>query len=325
VPDKNNHSSENKSIRIGTRESRLALLQTDMVVNELSKNFPDLKVEIIHITTGGDKVQDRPIAALGTRGVFVKELEEALFDNRVDLVVHSLKDLPTDMPAGLTLAAVLNRSDSRDVVVSHNKTKFMDLKPGSKVATSSRRRAAQLQNLRSDLQFVDVRGNILTRLRKHDEGLCDAMILAAAGLLRLELADRISEYLDYDLSTPAAGQGTLAVECRADDDAVLSLVKAIEDPKVRAEITAERAFLEKLGGGCSVPIGAFAVTDDSGNIHLRGCVASADGLEVIRATEDGAPENAVALGQTLAEKVLKLGAGNLLDHLRQIPITISPP
>jgi hydroxymethylbilane synthase len=316
---------EKKTIRIGTRESKLALLQTDMVVDELGKSFPDLKVEIIHITTGGDKVQDRPIADLGTRGVFVKELEEALFDNRVDLVVHSLKDLPTDMPDGLTLAAVLNRSDSRDVVVSHNKTKFMDLKPGSKVATSSRRRAAQLQNLRSDLEFIDVRGNIPTRLRKHDEGLCDAMILAAAGLLRLDLADRITEYLDYDISTPAAGQGALAVECRADDTAVLSLARAIEDPRVRTEITAERAFLEKLGGGCSVPIGAFAETQDDGAIHLRGCVASADGLEVIRSTEDGSPENAVALGQKLAEKMLKLGAGNLLEHLRQIPITISPP
>ena len=325
MSDNKTHNSENNTIRIGTRESKLALLQTDMVVDELGKNFPDLKVEIIHITTGGDKIQDRPIADLGTRGVFVKELEEALFDNRVDLVVHSLKDLPTDMPGGLTLAAVLNRNDSRDVVVSHAKTKFMDLKPGSKVATSSRRRAAQLQNLRNDLQFIDIRGNIPTRLRKHDEGLCDAMILAAAGLLRLDMADRITEYLDYDISTPAAGQGALAVECRADDEAVLSLVKAIEDPRVRAEVTAERAFLEILGGGCSVPIGAFAETQDGGNIHLRGCVASADGLEVIRSTATGAPENAAALGQTLAKKMLKLGAGNLLEHLRQIPITISPP
>ena len=325
MPDNKINSTENNTIKIGTRESKLALLQTDMVVDELSKSFPDLNVEIIHITTGGDKVQDRPIADLGTRGVFVKELEEALFDKRVDLVVHSLKDLPTDMPQGLTLAAVLQRSDSRDVVVSHNKTKFMDLKPGSKVATSSRRRAAQLQNLRKDLQFIDVRGNIPTRLRKHDEGLCDAMILAAAGLLRLNLGDRISEYLDYDTSTPAAGQGALAVECRADDEAVLTLVKAIEDAKVRAEITAERAFLEKLGGGCSVPIGAFAETQEDGKISLRGCVASADGFEIIRSTATGAPEDAVSLGQSLAEKMLKLGAGNLLEHLRQIPITISPP
>lgn len=319
MPDKN------KTIRIGTRESKLALLQTDMVVTELTKSFPDLKVEIIHITTGGDKVQDRPIADLGTRGVFVKELEEALFDNRVDLVVHSLKDLPTDMPAGLTLAAVLNRSDSRDVVVSHNKTKFMDLPAGSKVATSSRRRAAQLQNLRSDLEFIDVRGNIPTRLRKHDEGLCDAMILAAAGLLRLELADRITEYLNYDISTPAAGQGALAVECRSDDTTVLTIARAIEEAKVRAEITAERAFLEKLGGGCSVPIGAFAETNDRGDVYLRGCVASADGLKVIRATDEDTPENATALGQRLADKMLKLGAGDLLEHLKQIPITISPP
>lgn len=314
-----------KTIRIGTRESKLALLQTDIVVDALNKNFPELKIEIVHITTGGDKVQDKPIADLGTRGVFVKELEEALFDNRVDLVVHSLKDLPTDMPVGLVLAAVLNRSDSRDVVVSHNKTRFIDLKPGSKVATSSRRRAAQLKNLRKDLEFIDVRGNIQTRLRKHDEGLCDAMILAAAGLLRLDLEDRITEYLDYDISTPAAGQGALAVECRSDDDFVLTLARQIEEPRVRAEITAERAFLEKLGGGCSVPIGAFAETDENGKVHLRGCVASVDGQDVIRAEEVSAPQNAVELGQKLAEKMLNMGAGNLLEHLKQIPITISPP
>ncbi len=312
-------------IRIGTRESKLALLQTEIVVKALLRQFPTLKIEVQPITTGGDKVQDRPIAELGLRGVFVKELEEALLSNRVDLVVHSLKDLPTDLPERLCLASVLAREDPRDVLVSRNQIPLRKLVAGSKVATSSRRRTAQLQHLRPDLEFIDIRGNIPTRLRKHDEGLCDGIVLAAAGLIRLQLPERITEFLDYEVSTPAAGQGALGVECRSDDELSLQVCSAIEDALVRAEITAERAFLEKLGGGCSVPIGAVATVINRHRLRLRGCVASLSGEQIIRSTAEGEITGATALGVELADALLKLGADELLKHLRHQPVTISPP
>jgi hydroxymethylbilane synthase len=262
---------------------------------------------------------------LGARGVFVKELEEALVAGEVDLIVHSLKDLPTDLPDGLCLAAVLNRSDVRDVLVSKNQTRFLDLPAGSKIATSSRRRSAQLRNIRKDLEFIDIRGNVPTRLRKHDEGLCDAMVLAAAGLIRLQLEDRITEFFDFDQSTPAAGQGALAIECRSADQAVLEIVKAIEDPAVRAEVTSERAFLDKLGGGCSVPIGATAHLGDNGRLKLTGCVASIDGEQIIRASREGFANEAEDLGIELANQLIQSGAREILDQLKQIPVTVSPP
>lgn len=233
---------ETKIIRVGTRESQLARLQTDIAVIALQQRFPGARFEIVPITTHGDKVQDRPIAELGASGVFVKELEKALLAREVDFVVHSLKDLPTDLPDRLCLGAVLDRDDPRDVVVSRDKLTLSGLSPGSIVATSSRRRVAQLKALRSDLKFIDIRGNIQTRFRKHDEGQCEAMVLAAAGLLRLGLGERISEFLPIELSTPAAGQGALAVECLADDKRVLRLLSAIDDPSVRAQSTAERSF-----------------------------------------------------------------------------------
>ena len=311
-------------IRIGTRESQLAQIQTAIVTNALKAKYPELTLEIVFVTTGGDKTLDRPIAALGMQGVFVKELEEALLLHEVDIVVHSLKDLPTTLPQGLCLAAVLNRSDPRDVLVSRNKTSFMDLPPGSKVATSSRRRAAQLRSLRNDLDFIDIRGNVPTRLRKHDEGLCDAMVLAAAGLIRLKLEDRITEFFSFETSTPAAGQGALAIECREDDQPILDIVSVIEDTGVRAEITSERAFLEKLGGGCSVPIGAIAKFEQN-QVTIIGCVASADGSKIIRESDVGAASDPEKIGERLADRLIILGAANLLENLKQIPITVSPP
>jgi hydroxymethylbilane synthase len=318
-------NKKSSTIKVGTRESQLAQLQTTIVTQAIKAKHPDVEVEVVFVTTGGDKTLDRPISALGTRGVFVKELEEALLAHEVDFVVHSLKDLPTDLPDGLCLASVLNRADPRDVLVSKNKTKFVDLPPGSKVATSSRRRAAQLRNIRQDIEFIDIRGNVPTRLRKHDEGLCDAMVLAAAGLIRLNLEDRITEFFDYERSTPAAGQGALAIECRSDDTAVLAIVALIDDKSVRAEITSERAFLEKLGGGCSVPIGAVAHLGEKGRLELTGCVASIDGASIIRESRTGTASEAGKLGVELANKLLELGARDLLDHLKQIPVTLSPP
>jgi hydroxymethylbilane synthase len=319
-------SSKQKCVRVGTRESQLARLQTDIVIAALSGRFPELKFEVVPITTGGDKVQDRPIADLGGSGVFVKELEDALYADRVDFVVHSLKDLPTALPKDLILACVLNREDPRDVLVSNNDTLLKNLPAGTRVATSSRRRTAQIKALRTDLEFCDIRGNIPTRLRKHSEGQCDAMILAAAGLLRLGLASRITEFLDLAISTPAVGQGALAVECRESDTAVLDFLRVIEDVQVRAEITAERAFLDKLGGGCSVPVGALGETLRDGRLRLTGCVASLDGSEVIRLSLESSYDQAHQLGNNLAERVEELGADRILRELKQsAPPAISPP
>ncbi len=319
-------SSKQKCVRVGTRESQLARLQTDIVIAALSGRFPELKFEVVPITTGGDKVLDRPIAELGGRGVFVKELEDALYTDRVDFVVHSLKDLPTELPKDLILACVLDREDPRDVLVSKDDNLLHRLPEGTRVATSSRRRTAQIRALRTDLEFCDIRGNIPTRLRKHEEGQCDAMVLAAAGLLRLGLASRITEYLDMAISTPAVGQGALAVECRAGDAAVLDFLRIIEDKQVRAEITAERAFLDKLGGGCSVPVGALGQTLRDGRLRLTGCVAALDGSEIIRVSLESTNELAAELGNTLAERVEELGADRILRDLKQsAPPAISPP
>ena len=318
--------AKDKIIRVGTRESQLARLQTDIAVAALTKQFPEARFEIVPITTHGDKVQDKPIAELGARGVFVKELEKALFAKEVDFVVHSLKDLPTDMPAGLFLGAVLDRADPRDVVVSKGNIPLNQLAPGSLVATSSRRRVAQLKAMRNDLKFTDIRGNIQTRFRKHDEGQCDAMVLAAAGLLRLGLIERISEFLPVDLFTPAVGQGALAVECLAADKATSALLSAVDDPDVRAQSSAERSFLDRLGGGCSVPIGGFAESIGDGKLRLSGCVAALDGSRVLRATLEGDVADALELGCRLAEKICAMGAEDILGELRRShPNSISAP
>jgi len=315
-----------KSIRVGTRESQLALLQTDAVVAHLKAAYPELQVEIKPISTHGDKVLNKPLVELGGRGVFVKELEEALLADEVDLVVHSLKDLPTDLPPGLALAAVLDREDPRDVLVSRNHVHFKDLPAGAKVATSSRRRAAQLRAIRHDLEFIDIRGNLPTRLRKQDEGLCDAMVLAAAGLLRLGLKDRITEFLEPSISIPAVGQAALAIECRSNDKNILDLLQRIDNPYVRAQITAERAFLEQLGGGCSVPIGALCTISNDGNLSISGCVASLDGAKILRATQQASVHEAEALGKNLAKQMIEMGADEILDELKQsTPNSISAP
>ncbi|MBU6450519.1 MAG: hydroxymethylbilane synthase [Cyanobacteria bacterium REEB67] len=317
--------SKLKHLRIGTRESKLALLQTDIVIGVLSRHYPDIRFEVQHITTGGDKIQDRPIAAIGGRGVFVKELEDALLHDRVDLVVHSLKDLPTDLPEGLTLACVLDRSDPRDVLVSEKYGGLAELPPGATVATSSRRRTAQLLALRPDLSFIDMRGNIPTRLRKLAEGQCDAMVLAAAGLIRLGLTENIKEYLSLRISTPAVGQGALAVECRLADHDLRGILREIEDADLALAIQAERAFLDVLGGGCSVPAGALAQVE-AAEIILDGCVAALDGSEVFRDQIKGPKQKASTLGKTLAERMQNAGAEKILVALRgSSPNVVSPP
>lgn len=321
-----NPGAKNDSIlRVGTRASQLARWQTDVVVERLTKAHPELSCEIVTITTGGDKVLDKPISELGSRGVFVKELEEALLANEVDFVVHSLKDLPTDFPAGLMLASVLCRDDPRDVFLSRTGASLKDLPAGSKLATSSRRRTAQIKALRSDLEFTDMRGNVPTRVRKMEEGQCDAMILAAAGLLRLEMQDKITEFLDVQTCTPAAGQGALAVECRTSDGRVRDLLGAIQEQDVRCEIDCERVFLSLLGGGCSVPIGAHARCDGD-LVHLIGCVAALDGSQVYRESVEGPRDKANQLAQKLAQRMRETGAEDILRELRiSTPNSISAP
>jgi len=318
--------STNSQVRIGTRKSELALLQTQAVITKITEIDPEIDFQIVTITTSGDRRRDRPIAELGEQGVFVKELEEALLNGVVDLVVHSMKDLPTQTPKGLILAAVSERLDPRDVLVSKGRIPLAGLHPDWRVATSSRRRIAQLKAVRGDLAYVDIRGNIPTRLRQFDDGHCEAMILAAAGLQRLGLTDRISEYLGFDTSVPAVGQGALACAVRDEDSWVKTLVSKIDDPTSRAEVTAERAFLRWLGGGCSIPIGAVARHLTDGSLELTGCVAAADGSRILRKSHSSIPDQAEALGQELAQIMIDSGALSILGDLAsQPPSAISPP
>ncbi len=314
-------------VKVGTRASKLALLQTELVKERFQQHNKKTPVEVVQINTGGDKNRSVPISRIGGTGVFVKELEEALLNRSVDFVVHSLKDMPTENPEGLRIAAVLNRMDPRDVLLSRNKITLKELKPGSKIATSSRRRLAQLKSLRNDLEFIDMRGNVPTRVKKMEDGFCDAIILAAAGLIRLGMEEHITEYLGEEQCTAAAGQGALAIQCRADDQDLIAALAKLDEPMVNKEITAERAFLKVLGGGCSVPIGARAVyQEDYGNLTLSACVASLDGSRVVRlklSSDDDSPEQ---LGVRLAEMMLKTEARDILKELKESePNLISPP
>jgi len=312
-------------VRIGTRASQLARLQTDIVVSRLTAKFPQLKCEVSLITTGGDKRHDVPIAEVGATGVFVKELEEALLKNEVDLVVHSLKDLPTELPESLLLAGVLAREDAHDVLIAGENRTFDQLAPGARVATSSRRRAAQLSARRQDLNFVDIRGNIPTRLRKYDEGECDAIILAAAGMIRLGLTERISEYLDYGFSIPAAGQGALGIECRSGDEKLRAMIASIDESKVRAEIVAERTVLRVLGGGCSIPLGVLGQVRGD-NLHLVAVVASLDGSLLIRKELQDSMNEPERLGNNLALELRKAGAAEIIQALKELaPNVVSAP
>lgn len=313
--------------RVGTRESKLALLQTDMVLARCAERFPDAEFEIVGISTSGDKILNKPIAALGGTGVFVKELEDALLENRVDFVVHSLKDMPTQMPEGLQLGATLIRHDPRDCFVGRNNIALKDLPRGAKIATSSRRRAAQLAAMRNDLEFVDVRGNVPTRLRKLDEGHAEGMVLASAGLTRLGLADRITHYFELDQMVPAAGQGAIALQYRTHDESTAALMVKLRDQNTWLESHAERGFLAKLGGGCSVPIGVIAMSQPNNTLALIACVA--DGTNIVRTSLSAAvnsAEEASALGIEFAELTLRQGADVILESIMQRPQQpISPP
>ncbi|QMS88895.1 hydroxymethylbilane synthase [Nostoc edaphicum CCNP1411] len=310
-------SSPPRTIRIGSRKSQLALVQTYWVQEQLQKSFPDITFEVHTMSTQGDKILDVALAKIGDKGLFTKELELGMLNQEIDFAVHSLKDLPTNLPEGLMLAAITERENPADALVVHekHKDKQIDTLPeGAVIGTSSLRRLAQLRHHFPHFTFKDVRGNLITRLAKLDAGEYDALILAAAGLERLGMSDRVHQVIPKEISLHAVGQGALGIECRADDSELLSLLKAIEHPETRDRCLAERSFLRSLEGGCQVPIGVN--TEISGdNLTLTGIVASVDGQKLVKDTVTGIANNAEALGTELAEVLRQQGAQEILEEI----------
>ena len=303
-----------QKIIIGTRGSQLALWQTNWVKAEIEKRHPGIEVEIKVISTKGDRVLDVSLPKLGEqgKGLFTKELEDAIFERRVNLAVHSLKDLPTELPAGLHIGAICEREDVRDALVARIAIRsFNELPERALIGTSSLRRQAQLRAARPDLVIEPVRGNVDTRLRKLDEGQYDAIVLAAAGLHRLGHANRITEHLNEELMLPAVGQGALAIETREDDAETAEIIHGLNHEATRLACKAERAFLKGLGGGCLVPIAAHA-TIESDVMTLNGLVASPDGSEAVRGKQSGSSRDAELIGRQLADELLARGAARIL-------------
>ncbi|MDF3127526.1 hydroxymethylbilane synthase [Rheinheimera sp. 1928-s] len=299
-------------VRIATRKSALALWQANFVKAELEAAHPGLQVELVPMSTQGDKILDTPLAKIGGKGLFVKELETAMLEGRADIAVHSMKDVPVDFPEGLMLHTICQREDPRDAFVSNIYQQLADLPQGAVVGTSSLRRQCQIKAMRPDLQIKDLRGNVNTRLAKLDAGEFDAIILASAGLIRLGFEARIASFLEVGTSLPANGQGAVGIECRSDDLVVQQLLAPLEHQETRICVLAERAMNRKLQGGCQVPIGAFAVLQQN-ELWLRGLVGQLDGSEILRSDIKGDATQAEQLGTQLAEQLLALGADRILD------------
>lgn len=297
-------------VRIGTRGSRLALAQAEWVKARLEEKYPGLDVRTVVIKTSGDRFLHAPIQAIGGKGIFVKEIEEALLRRKIDLAVHSMKDLPTELPSGLAIAAVPEREDCRDALVSREGRTLNDLSGGSKVGTGSLRRRAQLLHYRPDLSVVPIRGNVDTRLNKLDRGEIDALVMAVAGLRRLGCAERITEYLAPEVCLNAVAQGALGIETRENDPA-RKMVFFLNHEATAAEVVAERAFLRRLGGGCQIPVGARAWLVRK-KLKMMGVVADTEGQRVFRGEIAGSASEAEKLGQQLADKLLRSGSGNVL-------------
>lgn len=301
-------------IRIATRHSPLAMWQANFVKAELLKYHPHLIVELLPMKTKGDKILDTPLAKVGGKGLFVKELEVAMLEGRADIAVHSMKDVPVDFPQGLGLSVICKREDPRDAFVSNQYQSIEQLPQGAVVGTSSLRRQCQIRALRPDLKIKDLRGNVNTRLAKLDDGLYDGIILAAAGLLRLQMSKRIASYIEPEISLPAVGQGAVGIECRLDDQQTIALLKPLEDAETRVRVTAERAMNLALQGGCQVPIGSFALLQGD-QLFLRGLVGSVDGKEIIRKEITGHQDQAELLGLTVAKQLLASGAKEILAEV----------
>jgi len=303
-----------QTIRIATRKSPLAMWQAEHVSAELRKAHPGLKIEILGMSTQGDKILDTPLAKIGGKGLFVKELEVAMLDGRADIAVHSMKDVPVELPDGLHLSTILEREDPRDAFVSNTYKTLDELPKGARVGTSSLRRECQLVQSRPDLQILPLRGNVNTRLRKLDEGEYDAIILASAGLKRLGFHDRITAEISAESSLPAIGQGAVGIECRIDDARVNELLTPLHHIETAYCVRAERAMNNRLEGGCQVPIAGFAMLENN-KLWLRGLVGKVDGSEIIRAESSGTPNEAEAMGFGLADLLLSQGADVILKEL----------
>ena len=299
---------------IGTRGSKLALWQADYIEKRLREEYPGLVVTQKRVTTKGDRILDVPLAKIGGKGLFTKELEEEMLSGAIDIAVHSLKDMPAKVPDGLVIAAVTKRLDPGDALVSNRFSSFASLPQGARVGTSSLRRRAQLLCARPDLAMLDLRGNVNTRLRKLDEGEYDAIVLAVAGLKRLRFADRIREVLPRDMVLPAVGQGALAIETRADDRETREMLAFLRDEDTVCCTEAERSFLARVEGGCQVPVGVYATTAADG-LKVEAVIASLDGRRAYRGDVKGAREDAAALGKALAEKLLADGGREILKEL----------
>ncbi|WP_134684804.1 hydroxymethylbilane synthase [Brevibacillus migulae] len=309
-----------KHWKVGTRRSMLALTQTNWVIDQLKQLDPTATFETHEIVTKGDKILNVTLSKVGGKGLFVKEIEQSLLDRETDMAVHSLKDMPSELPEGLTIGAIPKRVDPRDVLLSKEGKTLDQLPHGAIVGTSSLRRSSQLLAYRPDLVIESIRGNIDTRVRKLEEGNFDAIVLAAAGLERVNWKGTISQFLPVDISIPAVGQGALAIECRSDDEEMLALLSQFDHLPTRLAVTAERAFLHKLQGGCQVPIGAYATVEESSTgelpvISMVGLVGAPDGSRLFIEKQSGT--DPVTLGRELAERVLAQGAGEVLAKVRE--------
>jgi len=309
----------NKPIKIGTRGSKLALWQANWIKSALTVKHPSRSVELFPIKTKGDKILDVPLAMVGGKGLFVKEIEDALLNGHIDLAVHSMKDMPADIPNGLCIGAIPERENPRDVLISKKKLKLSELKLKSKIGTSSLRRKAQLLFARPDLVVLPLRGNLDTRLKKLETEDLDAIVLAAAGVKRLGLEDRITEYLDEEIMLSAVGQGALCVEIRQNDPEIKALVLPLEHQQTRTIVMAERAFLHRLEGGCQIPIAAQGkITEDT--LILSGLVADIDGTTIIKDTLSGKKHSAEKIGITLANRLLSRGAKEIMTQTERIKL-----
>lgn len=304
-----------KKIVIGTRSSKLALWQAEYVADRLRKQYEGLEVELMHIVTKGDKILDVPLAKIGGKGLFTKELEVAMLEKRVDLAVHSLKDMPTVLPTGLSLTTITKRLDCGDALVSPKYQTLENLPKGAKVGTSSLRRKAQLLNIRPDLDIHNLRGNVNTRLRKLEEENFDAIVLAVAGLKRLGFGDKITQIIPRKYCLPAVGQGALAIETRADDEEIKNMLSFLYDDKTADATIAERAFLAQVEGGCQVPVGVYGEVNEDNTLTVEAVIGSLDGKTIIRDKVTGKRENAGELGEDLAKKILANGGLEIMQSL----------
>ena len=304
------------SIKIGTRGSNLALWQANWVKSALNQKFPHISIELEIIKTQGDKILDVPLAQVGGKGLFVKEIEQALIDRRVDLAVHSMKDMPAEIPERLCVGAIPERETPSDVLISKNGLKLSKLASGSIIGTSSLRRGAQLRHCRNDIVIKPLRGNLDTRLRKLEAEDMDAIVVAAAGVKRLNFEDRITEYLDEEVMLPAVGQGALCIEIRENDLPVSEMISTLDDSQTRTIVSGERAFLNRLEGGCQIPIAAHGKIEND-RYKLTGLVAEVDGSRLIKDSISGSVEASENLGVELAERLLDKGADKLLEKLKE--------